>query len=94
MNQRRLPVRPLAAALLLAVAATPLCAQDAGSQFGMARSRELAELGLLPSSRDVVVRDLLNYHRHRLRHKPIRWSRESPLDPVRLKTNRSTFSTR
>lgn len=66
MNQRRLPSCPLALAALAIFLAAPLAAQAAVSQFGMARSRELAELGLLPNSRDVVVRDLLNYHRHRL----------------------------
>jgi len=59
----RLPVPfPLSALLLLPA----LAAQDGGSTFGHARARELAELGLLPTARDVVVRDLVNYHRHRL----------------------------
>jgi Mg-chelatase subunit ChlD len=49
--------------LLLAATAS---AQDAGSNFGHARVRELAALGHLPSTRDVVVRDVVNYHRHRL----------------------------
>ena len=66
MNQRRLPSRSSALAALATLRAAPLAAQDAVSQFGMARTRELAELGQLPSRRDVVVRDLLNYHRHRL----------------------------
>ena len=66
MNLHRLPTRPIALAALATLLAVPLSAQQGGSQFGVARSRELAELGLLPASRDVVVRDLLNYHRHRL----------------------------
>lgn len=66
MNQRRLPTRPIALAALATLLSAPCSAQAAVSQFGMARSRELAELGQLPASRDVVVRDLLNYHRHRL----------------------------
>lgn len=41
-------------------------AQAGTSTFGHARARELAELGRLPSAREVVVRDLVNYHRHRL----------------------------
>lgn len=41
-------------------------AQSADSSFGHARARELAELGRLPSARDIVVRHLVNYHRHRL----------------------------
>ncbi|MEO6595706.1 MAG: VWA domain-containing protein [Planctomycetota bacterium] len=50
--------------LLALTAATT--AQDAGSTFGHARARELAELGRLPTARDIVVRDIVNYHRHRL----------------------------
>ncbi len=56
------PHFPASLVLLLATAT----AQDSGSTFGHARARELAELGRLPSARDVVVRDLVNYHRHRL----------------------------
>lgn len=67
MNLHRLSVRSFAAAVVTAALATStVVAQAAVSQFGLARSRELAELGQLPQSRDVVVRDLLNYHRHRL----------------------------
>ncbi len=51
--------------LALALAAIPV-AQDGGSTFGHARARELAELGRLPTARDIVVRDIVNYHRHRL----------------------------
>lgn len=49
--------------LLLAASVT---AQEGQSSYGHARARELAELGRLPGARDVVVRDLVNYHRHRL----------------------------
>lgn len=67
MNLHRPSVRSFAVAVVTAALATgQLAAQESGSQFGLARSRELAELGQLPQSRDVVVRDLLNYHRHRL----------------------------
>jgi Ca-activated chloride channel family protein len=52
--------------LLLPLLAAATVAQDAGSTFGHARARELAELGRLPTTHDVVVRDLVNYHRHRL----------------------------
>lgn len=55
----------LAPGLLLALAAAAV-AQSGQDTFGHARSRELAELGRLPAARDVVVRDLVNYHRHRL----------------------------
>lgn len=57
---------PLAVSLSLLLAAAGPRAQQAGSSFGHARTRELAELGKLPTARDVVVRDLVNYHRHRL----------------------------
>jgi len=49
---------------LLLVAASP--AQDAASQFGHARTRELAELGVLPTPLEVAVADIVNFHRHRL----------------------------
>jgi uncharacterized protein YegL len=41
-------------------------AQAAGSTAGHARTRELAELGRLPTPLEVVVADIVNYHRHRL----------------------------
>lgn len=53
----------LCTSLLLA---TALTAQAGQSTFGHARGRELAALGRLPSSRDIVVRDIVNYHRHLL----------------------------
>ncbi len=79
----RLPALPL---LLLCASAAG--AQDAGSTFGHARARELAELGRLPAARDIVVRDLINYHRHRL---PLPKAGERPQMKVlieRLKTKR------
>jgi len=45
---------------------TALTAQDAGSSFGMARTRAAAELGRLPTPLEVAVPDIVNYHRHRL----------------------------
>lgn len=39
-------------------------AQNGQSTFGHARARELAALGRLPTSHDVVVRDIVNYRRH------------------------------
>src|SRR5512134_4002535 len=56
----------LISALLVTAFAASAHAQAGESSFGHARSRELAELGLLPAARDVVVRDIVNYHRHRL----------------------------
>lgn len=51
----------LSACLLLTAA---ISAQAAQSTFGHARARELAALGKLPTSRDIIVRDIVNYHRH------------------------------
>lgn len=55
-------VLPLSALLLSSVAA----AQQAASDFGHARTRELAELGVLPTPLEVAVADLVNFHRHRI----------------------------
>jgi hypothetical protein len=53
--------------LLLPLLFAPcLAAQDGHSQFGQARTRELAELGRLPTPLDVAVADIVDYHRHRL----------------------------
>ena len=60
---------PAAATLLLTTCLSVLpnlTAQAAQSTFGHARARELAALGRLPTSSDIVVRDLINYHQHRL----------------------------
>lgn len=57
-----LPAHPLLALALAGAAA----AQAATPTFGHARARELAELGRLPTARDIVVCDIVNYHRHRL----------------------------
>src|SRR5687768_12217865 len=59
----RLPIRCALAGALLTPATL---AQSEQSTFGHARTRDLAELGVLPTVRDVVVRDIVNYHRHRL----------------------------
>lgn len=53
----------LPACLTLAAATT---AQAGTSTFGQARARELADLGRLPTRAEVVVADIVNYHRHRL----------------------------
>ncbi len=58
--------RPFVTAALSLLPLTAAAAQEGGSTFGHARTRELAELGVLPGARDVVVRDIVNYHRHRL----------------------------
>lgn len=51
---------PLAGLLLTAAG----LAQAAQSTFGHARAREMAALGKLPTASDIVVRDLVNYHKH------------------------------
>lgn len=55
-----------ASILALFVLAAAASAQEGQSTFGHARARELAELGRLPTAREIVVRDLIDYHRHRL----------------------------
>lgn len=57
---------PLWPWLLLGALASPVAAQAGQDTFGQARARELAELGVLPTARDVVVRDIVNYRRHGL----------------------------
>ena len=57
---------PLLAPLLPLLLAAALPAQAGQSTYGLARARELAALGQLPRASDVVVRDIVNYHRHRL----------------------------
>lgn len=66
-----LPTQPAAdprrpTLLALALLATTAAAQEGQSTFGQARARELAALGRLPTAHEVVVRDFVNYHRHRL----------------------------
>lgn len=56
----------LAATAALLALGTNLSAQAGQSSFGHARARELAALGQLPSTSDIVVRDLINYRRHLL----------------------------
>ncbi|HUQ32097.1 MAG TPA: VWA domain-containing protein [Pyrinomonadaceae bacterium] len=41
-------------------------AQEGASQAAAARTRYLAEAGLLPSSREIVVEEFVNYHRHQI----------------------------
>lgn len=60
-------------------------AQDGGSTAGAARTRYLGNVGILPTPKDVVVEDIINYHRHEIgRPKAgeavgldVRWSNES-----------------
>lgn len=64
MKNQRFPIAIAAACVAAALPALP--AQDAGSSFGHARTREMAELGRLPTPRDVAVADIVNYHHHNL----------------------------
>lgn len=41
-------------------------AQDGVSTAGAARARYLSGMGMIPSSREVVVEDFVNYHRHEI----------------------------
>lgn len=69
LNRTHNRTHPAAATLLLTTCLSVLpnlTAQAAQSTFGHARARELAALGRLPTSSDIVVRDLINYHQHRL----------------------------
>src|SRR5215475_2851688 len=52
--------------LLLALANAALAQQDGRSTASAARTRYLSEVGLVPSSREVVVEDFINYHRHEI----------------------------
>ncbi|MBL8751821.1 MAG: VWA domain-containing protein [Planctomycetes bacterium] len=61
--RHRQSLLPTTLPLLLACS---LAAQDGASTFGHARARELADLGRLPTAAEIVVRDIVNYHRHRL----------------------------
>lgn len=48
------------------VALTTANAQDGSSTAGHARARHLAEMRRLPTRTDVVIEDIVNYHRHAL----------------------------
>src|SRR5262249_24423482 len=52
--------------LFLALANAALAQQDGRSTASAARTRYLSEVGLVPSSREVVVEDFINYHRHEI----------------------------
>lgn len=60
-----LPLRCSLVSLVLAVGCLGI-AQDGVSTAGEARTRSLSSLGLIPSAREVVVEDFVNYHRHEI----------------------------
>src|SRR5262245_7988000 len=62
----RTPLLPLTSPLLALALAAHTAAQAAQPEFGHARARELADLGRLPTTHDVVVRNIVNYRRHQL----------------------------
>ena len=41
-------------------------AQDAASTAAAARTRNLSEIGVIPTSREVAVEEFINYHRHQI----------------------------
>lgn len=52
--------------LFCALGGATTLAQDATSTAAAARTRYLAELGVIPSSREVAVEEFVNYHRHQI----------------------------
>jgi len=44
----------------------PILAQEGASSAAAARTRYLAESGLIPTSREVAVEEFINYHRHQI----------------------------
>lgn len=56
----------MAISLLLAALTATSLAQEGTSSAAAARTRYLAETGLVPSSREVAVEEFVNYHRHQI----------------------------
>lgn len=56
----------LTLSLLFCALTNVALAQDATSTAAAARTRYLSELGVIPSSREVVVDEFVNYHRHQI----------------------------
>lgn len=56
----------LVQSLALFVLAGAAFAQDGVSTAGAARTRYLGNMGVIPASREVVVEDFVNYHRHEI----------------------------
>lgn len=52
--------------LCLALTATANAQQEGASSAAASRTRRLAETGQLPSSREVAVEEIVNYHRHQI----------------------------
>ena len=55
---------PIRLSLFLSLLGSSILAQDASSNMGHARARRMASLGRLPSSAEIVVDHMVNYHRH------------------------------
>ncbi|HEX8560061.1 MAG TPA: VWA domain-containing protein [Pyrinomonadaceae bacterium] len=53
-------------ALVLLASAAGAHAQEGASTAAAARTRYLAEMGLIPASRSVAVEEFVNYHRHQI----------------------------
>ena len=52
--------------LFLSLTGVALAQQEGGSSAAAARARYLAELGMIPASREVAVEEFINYHRHQI----------------------------
>jgi Mg-chelatase subunit ChlD len=52
--------------IFCAIGSVQTFGQDATSTAAAARTRYLAELGVLPASREVAVEEFVNYHRHQI----------------------------
>jgi Ca-activated chloride channel homolog len=67
--------------LLLVLALSGAVAQDGVSSAAASRTRYLGELGIIPTSREIVVEEIVNYHRHNIGrpkageavHMDVRW---------------------
>ena len=52
--------------LFSALSGVALAQQEGASSAAASRTRSLAEAGLIPASREVVVEEIVNYHRHQI----------------------------
>jgi Mg-chelatase subunit ChlD len=87
--------------LFFALGGVAALAQEGTSQAAAARTRYLAEAGVLPSSREIVVEEFVNYHRHQIgRPKAgeavaldVRWGNDRVSGPDREAVLQVGFST-
>ncbi|MET0626001.1 MAG: VWA domain-containing protein [Pyrinomonadaceae bacterium] len=62
----RFSLKALLSLLFVVAAAGGAHAQEGASSAAAARTRYLAEMGLIPASRSVAVEEFVNYHRHQI----------------------------